>query len=212
MVKLAQGNRSRRYSPGTVGTGEDLTRYLNDEFRELAEVVNPTVEGRHEDTWTDLRFPATQSRRGALNKPDFDYTNVGLLFPQNKPSEIIYLIGQMPHGYRPGTPLRPHLHWQQAVATAPTWGFEYKWYNVGDSVPASFTTDTSSSLELPYTSGNMHQISAFSEIDGAGMRESSILLMKVYRTDNAVSGDILVFELDLHYISEKTGTVPEFPS
>jgi len=46
--------------------------------------------------WDDLRFPATATRQGALAKPDFDYTNIGLLFPQNDPTEIIYMIDQLP--------------------------------------------------------------------------------------------------------------------
>ena len=37
--------------------------------------------------WDDLRAPFTQTKRGALDKPDFDYTNVGLLFKQNDTAE-----------------------------------------------------------------------------------------------------------------------------
>lgn len=45
--------------------------------------------------WTDESFPATRQRQGATQKPDFDYTNMGLLFPQNDTDEIVYIIDQM---------------------------------------------------------------------------------------------------------------------
>jgi len=50
--------------------------------------------------WDDMRAPFTQTKRGALDKPDFDYTNVGLLFKQNDPAEIVYIIFQLPHAYK----------------------------------------------------------------------------------------------------------------
>jgi len=164
------------------------------------------------DTWDDLRFSFTSTRRGALAKPDFDYTNLGLLFPQNDSTEIVYMIGQMPHGYKPGTDIHPHSHWQQSQAGVATWKLDYKWYNNGDLVPAAFTTITTSSEAFTYTSGTLAQISSFPAIDGTGMKESSVLLMKFYRDDNVVSGDVLATEFDIHFQSNKSGTNPEYPA
>ena len=48
--------------------------------------------------WEDLRFPATQTKIGSNDLPHFDFTNIGLLFPREDTSEIIYIIAQMPHG------------------------------------------------------------------------------------------------------------------
>ena len=62
--------------------------------------------------WDDMRAPFTQTKRGALDKPDFDYTNVGLLFPQSNVAEIVYIIFQLPHNYKLGTSIYPHIHRQ----------------------------------------------------------------------------------------------------
>ena len=53
--------------------------------------------------WDDLRFPVTASKLGINDKPDTDYTNFGLLFPQNDTTEYIIIIAQLPHSYKLGT-------------------------------------------------------------------------------------------------------------
>lgn len=164
------------------------------------------------DTWDDLQFPATQVRQGALLKPDFDYTNVGLLFPQNDADEKIYMIGQLPHGYKPGSSIVPHVHWDQTGATFPTWVLEYKWYNNGIAVPASWTTLTANTGKFTYTSGTLSQITSFTAIVGTGMTESSVLRMIFYRNDNTVSGDVRLVEFDVHFQRNKPGTFLEYPT
>lgn len=212
MKTIRPSDKGGRYAKGILSAGvftPEQSRYLEEELEKLVAVIANHDEGYY-PRWEDLRFPFTQSKRGALDKPDFDYTNIGLLFPQNDTSEAIYVVAQMPHGYLEGSELRPHIHWQQTGASFPTWTMEYKWFNNGSAVPASFTTISTSTGVFPYVSGNLAQISAFAEIDGAGMGLSSILLIKFYRNDNVVSGDVLGFELDIHYRSDDPGTITEF--
>lgn len=160
--------------------------------------------------WDDLKFPFTRTRVGALNKPDFDYTNLGLLFPQNDATEIVYIIGQMPHEYKEGSNIRPHIHWQQSAATAVTWVMEYKWFNNNSAIPAAFTTISTNTGAFTYTSGNLAQISSFPEIDGTGKFLSSLLLIKIYRNDNTTTGDVPAFEFDIHYEIDSNGSNGEF--
>lgn len=160
--------------------------------------------------WDDLRFPFTQHKLGANAKPDFDETNVGLLFPQNDTSEKVFIIGQLPHGYLEGSSLTPHIHWQQSANTAVTWKLDYKWFNGGDAIPANFTTITANTNLFSYSSGNLHQKSFFPIIDGVGKRISSILLMKIYRDDNTTTGDVLSFEFDIHFQSSTSGSKYEY--
>jgi hypothetical protein len=88
--------------------------------------------------WDDLRFPFTATKLGALDKPDFDATNVGLLFPVNDATEIIYIIAQMPHEYKEGSRIYPHLHWQQMNGNNVVWKAAYKWFNKGWSGSCRF--------------------------------------------------------------------------
>jgi hypothetical protein len=213
MVKPTRvSDRGGRYVPSPISHGlfsSEQLRFLQEEFQSISTGVNANEEGWYPQ-WDDLRFPFTQTRRGALGKPDFDYTDIGLLFPQNDVTEIIYLIAQIPHGYRPGSDIRPHIHWRQTGAALPTWVMEYKWFNTGDAIPASFTTISASTAVITYTSGSIHQLTSFGDIDGSGKSLSSILLIKLYRNDNIVTGDVLAYEFDIHYQSIAAGSRNEF--
>jgi hypothetical protein len=164
--------------------------------------------------WDDLRFPFTATKLGALDKPDFDATNVGLLFPVNDATEIIYIIAQMPHEYKEGSRIYPHLHWQQMNGNNVVWKAAYKWFNKGGLVPADFTIisgDSSDNL-FTYVSGNLHQTTLMPTggVDGTEKNISSMLLFKVYRDDlvdgGAGSSDALAFEFDIHYEIDSHGS------
>jgi len=162
-------------------------------------------------TWDDLRFPASLIRQGNSTKPDYDTTNNGLLFPQNDTSEIAYLIVQMPHSWLLESGIRPHIHFVQTGATAPTFKMDYRWYKNGAAIPGSWTTLTSSSCIFPYTSGSILQLCSFPEIDGTGIDTvSSILDIRIYRDDNDVTGDVLLKEFDIHYQIDSLGSEDEF--
>lgn len=155
------------------------------------------------DDWT---FPFTQVKQGANLKPDFDETNVGLLFPQNDPSEKIFMIGQTPHARAVDSDLMPHIHWTQKAATAVTFKLDYKWYNAGEAEPAGWTTLTSVDNVFSYVSGSLAQITTFPTITGTGMRPSSIMKCKFYRDDNTTTGDVLADQFDFHIRRDGMGS------
>jgi hypothetical protein len=162
-------------------------------------------------SWEDLRFPFTQTKQGATAKPDFDFTNLGLLFPQDDATEIISIIAQMPHDYVIGTNIKPHIHYQQSAAEQPVFKIDYKWFNNGDAVPATFTTVAGTGNAYTYSSGDLHQIQTWEEIDGSGITGvSSILLIKLYRDDDVLTGDSLAFEFDIHYKKYLPGSRYEY--
>jgi hypothetical protein len=171
--------------------------------------------------WDDILVPFSQARLGSASKPDFDYANVGLLFPQNDPSEKIYIVVQIPHSYKEGSDIFPHIHWQQTNASTPTWKMDYKWFNNNETVPASFTTISPSSVVNTYVSGNLAQISSFGSITGAANSSggglspisktiSSLLLVVIYRDDNVVTGDVLGFQFDIHIERNSIGSHSAF--
>ena len=161
--------------------------------------------------WDDLRFPATRLRRGALQKPDFDFDNIGLLFPQNDPSEIVYINTQLPHKYAFGTDLHPHIHFVQVSSDLPVFKIDYRWYENGGDPSVDFTTIESDGAAFDYTSGSMLQVCSFPMIDGANINSlSSMLDIKLYRDDNVVTGDVLVKEFDIHWQSDAAGSTREY--
>lgn len=163
--------------------------------------------------WTDKSFPATSTRQGALSKPDFDYTNLGLLFPQNDPSEKIYILDQMIHNKKLGTALRLHIHFVQNSALLPNFKCDYRFYKNGDVIPsfATIQTDDGAGPVFTYTSGSIVQLVRFPDIP-APIDEpiSSILDMIIYRDDNIITGDVLVKYIDYHFQVDTDGSREEF--
>lgn len=161
--------------------------------------------------WDDLKFPANTIRQGSTSKPDFDVTNLGLLFPQNDNTEIAYMIAQMPHEWMIESNLSPHIHYVQDEAQEPVFKIDYRWYKNGSDPTGSFTTITANTFVFTYTSGSIIQIVSFPNISATGIDTvSSILDIKLYRDDNIVSGDILVKEFDIHYQVDSLGSDLEY--
>ena len=172
------------------------------------------VAGGDNATWDDLRFPATRVRRGALNKPDFDYTNIGLLFPQDDATEETYVIAQMPHKWLLESALHSHIHYIQDEAEQPTFKMDYRIIQNGGAPPGTFTTISTADGNkgvYSYTSGSLSQIATFPAIDMTGVDGvSAILDIIVYRDDDDVTGDVLVKEFDIHYQIDSLGSRTEF--
>jgi len=173
-------------------------------------------------TWDDILVPFTQAKQGSNLLPAFDYDFIGLVFPRNAATQKIYMVVQIPHSYKLGSEIHPHIHWQQTSATIPTWKMDYKWFNNGEAVPGTFTTITASATGVfAYSSGNMTQICSFPPISGAanlaggglspGVKNiSSILLVKLYRDDTLGEDNVLGFQFDVHYEKDTQGSRLEF--
>jgi len=158
----------------------------------------------------DFIVPLTSSKLGVNNKPDFDETNLGYLFPQNDTAEILYLIVQMPHKWKEGSDIFPHVHYRRTSAGKPTFKITYSWFNIGSEVSAPGTTLNLDTEIITYTSGNIHQINrSASPISGSGKTISSILLIKLFRDDNTVTGDVLTYQFDIHYEIDSLGSKEE---
>ena len=186
-----------------VGTGNANNVIIDDEYG-IVLSGNATV-------WEDLRFPASRIRQGATQKPDFDTTDLGLLFPENDETEIAYLVVQMPHSQKLGSNICPHIHYQQDEAGTPNFVMEYRWYELGDTSNGAFTTITTNKEDFTYTTGTIHQLLEFPEIDGSGILSvSSLIDIKLYRqTGDGISGEVLLKEFDIHYERDTMGSRTE---
>ena len=161
--------------------------------------------------WKEERFPATRAMQGILSKPDYDFTNMGLLFPQNDPTEIAYMTMEVKHGWALETALRPHVHFVQDGAAYPIFKMDYRWYENGQDPTGAFTTLTATSFAFVYVAGTLLQIAMFPEIDGTGITSiSSLVDIKIYRDDNLVAGDVLAKVFDVHYRSDADGSRTEY--
>lgn len=162
--------------------------------------------------WTDRSFPFTPSQINPVTtKPDFDFTRLGLLFPQNDPLEKVYILNQMDHRKKFETAIRPHVHFIQEEANLPTFKLDYKFYNNGTDEPGAFTTIATTGVgAFTWTGNPMMQIVPFPEILLVGEGISAHLDLVFYRDDNVVTGDVLVKYFDYHYQMDSDGSRQEF--
>jgi len=160
--------------------------------------------------WIDYLVPLIATRQGSNLKPDFDYTNVGYLFPQNDTDEILHLVLQMPHGYKEDSVIYPHVHYKRTGAAKPVFKIDYTWFNIGEVQPA-FVTYTMDEDAITYTSGTIQQIAkGAAGIVGTGKNISSLVLVKLYRDDNIVTGDVLAWQFDVHIECDSYGSELEY--
>ena len=206
--------RSRfRYTPSACPenvANQDLRDWLRREFDAVRRgMIDPEFQDDFVGVWDDWKFPLTRHRQGALSKPDFDETNLGLLFPQNDTSEVVLITDQVPHAWMQGTVMEPHVHYIQDEAAFPVFTLQWRIYANGGTVPAFATISTESAV-FTYTSGTLVQILKFPSITPPAGATSALADFKLYRNDNVVTGDVLAKSFDIHYRRDSLGSRNEY--
>lgn len=178
--------------------------------------------------WDDLRFPANDVNPGVANAPDWTLVAPGttgtgdfgqlyvLEFNQNTEEEV-YLNVQLPHAWKEGSEIRPHIHWinhTQSVGDV-VWGIEYAIANVNGYFPADTTKQSVVATCAPWVDGEIkHQIDSFGGIDMTGFEISCMLLIRLYReADNPLDtadDDVGLLEFDIHIQYDSDGSEEEF--
>lgn len=158
--------------------------------------------------WDDWRFALDPGRRGALDKPDYDYNDLGLAFPQNDATEIAYMSEIAPHSLllSDGVEWHPHIHFLQDEAELPTFYYQMRITAVGQ-VAGAFSTAAATTGDpvIEYVSGKIHQILEFPAIRPVEMGAINIAALvdiKLWRDDNDVAGDVIAKEFDIHVPSD----------
>lgn len=182
---------------------------------ELNDILNEVI--MTDTSWDDLSVELSAGSRGALSVPNYDATNLGLLFPQNDASEIAFATIQMKHRKKLGSAIKLHVHYIQSEATQPTFKIDYKFYNNNEVVPGSWTTistGTGTGADkgiFTWSSGDLLQIATFPDVAApTGETVSANLDIKLYREDNDLTGDVLAKYVDLHFEIDSLGSDAEY--
>ena len=171
--------------------------------------------------WEDLSFPAQAiNLSGAATDPARDAAT-GLLSFSGVADNSIRGVAQMPHGWLPGSVVRPHLHLRFPNVNAgfnTRWAFAYDVANVGaDWLNASGTYGSLLIVTVANAANALrHVTQTFGDLVMTGFAESSCILWQLTRLagTDALDDDnqtCLLVSLDLHYQIHKAGTVPEGP-
>jgi hypothetical protein len=169
--------------------------------------------------WDDLRFPAQGiNPAGSTSAPDVITTETGLpgcfSFPGNA-NAMIAGVAQMPHSWRPGTAIRPHIHWSKDTGSADAVSWQLYIRHFGS--PGDAQGAWSSAIDGTIAAGSQlvtgqHLVTTFGEVDMTGRGESAMMAWRLYRRGgtDADAADATFYEFDIHFRVEKGGTRQEF--
>lgn len=171
------------------------------------------------DCWDDLRTPATViPLAGFVNDPDYDDTYGGILFDPDV-IEAVFIQVQMPHAWKEGSNIIPHVHWMKSTSAAGDvlWQLNYRWAPIGEVMDSEATVLTVSSPvggTPDADTANQHLISSFGEVDTTGKSISDMLLMVFGRIgtseDDTYDADARLIEFDIHYQIDAFGSAGQF--
>ena len=168
--------------------------------------ISPDVKG------TGAKDPAWTAWLGGVYLYDFDNATAG------SEKELWFNV-QLPHGWKEGTSVYPHVHWVNKTAGTAghvvRWGLEYTVAKIGGTFPAVTTVyGTTIVGGGDITVANEHMITSFDPITMTGNTISTILSCRLFRnSSNAAdtyTGTAGVLSIDWHFEIDKIGSSTEF--
>jgi len=179
--------------------------------------------------WDDLRVPLNALTTGPTKSPGFaKYKDNGagsdgifIYFFDAGSEEQLFFAAQLPHTYKEGTILKPHIHWIPSAAGGAgevvNWGLEY----AIKSAAGVFgnTTIISANSHAPADSSlaqDKHYITGLPDISGSGLTISAMIIGRLFRDAGGVLGtddygaDAGLLEIDFHFEKDADGSRQEY--
>jgi len=171
--------------------------------------------------WDDLRVSLDKGSSSA--SLEYVWGSVGpqiWYFRNNEGLEMMSFVVQLPHSWKEGTTIYPHVHWLPKTSKTGNleWNLDYSWQNYDASTPQVFPTYTTSTVVAtgPFVA-NTHRITSLTGgtgLDGTGKKISSILICRIWRnssnTADTYNDDAGLLSLDFHYQIDTVGSRAEY--
>lgn len=174
--------------------------------------------------WDDLRFPSSGFNPAGSTAPPSVDTTTGLLTFSGTVDNIIGGVAQMPHSWKPGSTIYPHLHLLCATSNPgfnSRWKFEYNRANNNEAFENAYGSYTTLATITEANPGSGTKLilnpAGFGALPMVGYRESCCILWRISRlaasdgADNDTNAWVLV-EFDIHFQIEKQGTQLMIPA
>jgi len=163
--------------------------------------------------WDDLRVPMQNTKiNPTKSEPAFE-SFIGGTFTyafaaDNADDESLLFAAQLPHSYKIGTNLRPHIHWSPSTTNTGNAVFELEYTSASIGGTLGATTSITATDAADGTAFK-HQLIGFDEIDGSNLGLSSMIICRLTRlgTDSAdtFTGKAFVLEFDFHFEIDTPG-------
>lgn len=178
--------------------------------------------------WDDIMIFPDATSKGGSNTPtwtkfkDNGSSSQGVFLWIFSPSteQEVYFTVQIPHGYKVGSDLYPHVHWT-TTSTTPTrsnvvWGLEYTVVKIGGIF--SNTTILNANNVIPgiltISGVGQHLITSFGPISGSNLDISTILVCRLFRKAadvlDAYTDPVGLLGFDIHFEKDTQGSRTEF--
>lgn len=171
--------------------------------------------------WDDLRVSVDNGSSSATlgYMPGDNAGGQIWYFLNAKALETLTFQVQLPHSYKEGTNIYPHIHWTPRVSGSGNveWNLDYTWVNYDATTPLAFPATTTSTVVAtgPFTL-RTHLITSLASggLDGTGKKVSSILICRIWRnsgnTADTYADDAGLLSLDFHYQIDTVGSRAEY--
>lgn len=218
-IYTAGAERIRIDNTGNVILG-DATNHMKIEAD-----GNLVLEGSA-TVFEDFRVPVTSTDRRGVQDPAFTRLRDDLsgspgifayAFDKSTEEELFFIV-QLPHQWKEGTDIEPHIHWtaqSDVGASKVRWGLEYTWTDIGEVFGNTQILYGETTIPPVGTvSAYEHAITSLGTISGTGKKVSSMLICRIFRDADASSdtfgSDAFLLEIDFHLEVDAMGSRTEY--
>lgn len=159
--------------------------------------------------YDDLFFPFSTGKQGSADYPSFNVDSMYHSFSIDTTAPgvcIMYFTIQMPHSWKEGSTIYPHVHYKHETAVGtPTFKMKYKWYPLGGSTAIGYNWYTMGTT-TGTTDKTNQMVYGASGISGSGKGISSIIVCAVYLSGQTGTGNVNAYQFDIHYEKDAIGS------
>ena len=166
-----------------------------------------------------MRISGSASRLGSTAPTLSAFLGAGnlkaLTFDAGQHDEIHFEV-QLPHDYKTGSAVYPHVHWCPATADAGNvvWQLDYTWVAIDGTFGASATVTSDATAAggtaWVHKMTNLKDGGGNAYIAGTGQTISSMLVCRLHRDAGAgadtLAAAVTFLEFDLHYEKDTLGS------
>jgi len=170
-------------------------------------------------TWDDLNFSATGiNPTGAAGAATRDQ-DTGMLVFSGTADNVLVGQAQMPHRWREGSEVRPHVHlrFPTAAVANTRWKFEYDMANVNGEFANDYGVYTVLGTVTIANPNNAKKsvVASLGAIPMTGLTVSAQIPWKLTRLANSDAADnhasdVVLTDIDFHYQSDAPGSRQEY--
>jgi len=166
--------------------------------------------------WDDIAGPLSGAKLGsAAGSAAYNYNENSVEFAANgsitNANDRVFMSVQLPHGVKPDSLMKFHMHWEQTDAVVRTMTLRYRIQDNSEAKVTAWTTvavDTDDSI-YTYVSGTINNILPIVAIDLTGVGLSAVVQLQFTRTDGG-TGVLAATSLDAHVERDQEGSDQEY--